>query len=86
VNVAQFWEKEISVQEPKIHSHITDCLPDQHPMANEQVVCRKCGVLVHAFNNECMQTWVETGRGALCIKCFATTCGEVLEDGDGLSA
>ena len=74
------------MQEPKIHSHITDVLPDGHPLANEQVEFCKCRVLVHAFNNECMQTWVETGRGAFCLRCFAATRGEVLENGDGLSA
>lgn len=28
--------------------------------------------MVHASNNECMQTWVETGEGAYCIRCFGT--------------
>lgn len=74
------------MEEPRIHSHITDVLPDDHPLAHEQVECGKCGVLVHAFNNECMQTWVETGCGPFCLRCFAATRGEVLDDGDGLDA
>jgi hypothetical protein len=27
--------------------------------------------MIHAFNNECMSTWVETGVGNFCIECFA---------------
>lgn len=56
--------------EPLIHSHITDVLPDNHPLANKQVHCERCRALVHAFNNECMQTWLETGQGNYCILCF----------------
>lgn len=74
------------MQEPKIHSHITDVLPDEHPLAHEQIRCVACEVLVHAFNNECMQTWVETGLGNYCLRCFASTRGEVLGDEDGLKA
>ena len=58
-------------EEPKIHSHITDCLPDGHPLANKTVYCDSCGAMVHAFNNECMQTWVEFDFGNFCIRCFA---------------
>jgi hypothetical protein len=69
-------------QEPVIHSHITDVLPDNHLQAFQNVCCGNCGVLVHAFNNECMQTWVETGRGAFCLRCFAMTNSYgVLDDG-----
>lgn len=74
------------MEEPRIHSHITDELPDGHPLAHEQVDCKKCGVLVHAFNNECMQTWVETGNGPFCLRCFAVTHGTVLDDAVGLKA
>ena len=56
-----------------MHSHITDELPSKHPLANEQVYCKSCGELVHAANNECMQTWVETGDGSFCVTCFADT-------------
>jgi len=72
------------MEEPRIHSHITDALPDDHALAYEMVDCEKCGVMVHASNNECMQTWIETGRGAFCMRCFAATRGEVLEGCDAL--
>lgn len=61
--------------EPKIHSHIEDCLDDDHPLAFEQVRCAKCGELVHAGNNECMQTWVETGQGNYCVVCWSVLIG-----------
>jgi hypothetical protein len=35
------------------------------------VYCTSCKAMLHASNNECMQTWVETGRGDFCVKCFA---------------
>lgn len=59
--------------EPLIHSHITDCLPEDHPMAYEFVYCDKCGDTLHACNNECMQTWTEMQRGNFCTKCFVLT-------------
>lgn len=65
------------LREPLIHSHITDCLPDWHPLANKHVFCKKCGVMVHAINNECMQTWLETEFGNYCTSCFKL--GTVLE-------
>jgi len=58
--------------EPLIHSHITDCLPDDHPLARTNVHCVACSRLVHAFNNETMTTWVESGLGAFCLQCFAS--------------
>jgi hypothetical protein len=68
-------------QEPKIHSHIDDELPDTHPLAWETVFCVQCRAMLHAANNECMQTWVETGKGAYCLKDFMTVSGgEVLDD------
>ena len=57
--------------DPNLHSHIEDVLDDAHPLAFKSVGCTGCGVMVHAFNNECMRTWVETGRGNFCIPCFA---------------
>ena len=68
------------MREPLIHSHITDELLDDHPLAFKTVDCEKCGVMVHASNNECMQTWVETGEGNYCLRCFAKLTGEVIED------
>ena len=47
-------------KEPIIHSLITDCLTDDHPLAHEEVFCQKCGDMVHCFNNECMTMWVES--------------------------
>ena len=72
------------MREPIIHSHITDVLPGDHPWAHENVCCNKCGRLVHAFNNECMTTWVETGEGPKCFACFFWEAGETLNEGLGL--
>jgi hypothetical protein len=57
-------------QEPLIHSEIEDSLPADHPLAHTDVDCLVCHDLLHAENNECMQTWVETGLGGLCLICF----------------
>ena len=57
-------------EEPIIHSHITDCLPDEHPLAHEDVCCDSCHNSVHAGNNECMQTWFEMKDGNFCTSCF----------------
>ena len=59
------------LKDPIIHSHIEDLLPDLHPLAFVTVNCKVCNELLHAANNECMQTWVETGQGNYCIKHFA---------------
>jgi hypothetical protein len=56
--------------EPLIHSHVTDVLPEDHPLAYDQVSCQVCGALVHAGNNECMQTWIEWDCEIVCMKCF----------------
>lgn len=66
--------------EPLIHSHREDCLPTDHPLAHETVFCDKCGDMVHAANNECMDTWVELPDkdtittvpiyGNFCLRCF----------------
>lgn len=70
--------------EPQIHSHITDILPEGHYLAYETVDCKTCHVMLHADNNECMQTWIETGKGNYCLKCFMALSKEknhnVLED------
>lgn len=58
-------------REPLIHSHITDSLPDTHPLAWDAIMCANgCRTMVHASNNECMSTWVETGRGNYCLPCW----------------
>ena len=61
------------MNEPLIHSHITDCLPDTHPLRNSSVYCNKCKEMLHASNNECMQTWIEADKGNYCTQCFPTT-------------
>lgn len=70
----------MSLLEPVIHSHITDELPKDHPLAAKAVVCDNCDELLHAENNECMQTWVESGQGNFCLLCFAYIGGVSLED------
>lgn len=57
-------------QEPLCHSHLTDVLPDDHLLAKEQVHSERCAVLVHAANNECMQTWFEFEGHVACSRCF----------------
>lgn len=56
--------------EPRIHSHITDVFPDDHPLAYKNFGCEHldCDALLHAGNNECMQTWIETGIGNFCVE------------------
>lgn len=62
--------------EPQIHSFESDRLPETHPWACRSVGCGHCQVMVHAFNNECLQPWVEKVsndgqyRWALCMECF----------------
>jgi hypothetical protein len=77
--------------EPRLHSHIEDVLPDDHPLAYVTVSCDglDCTRMVHASNNECMTTWVETGLGNYCLRCFcaAVAVQEYVlmpEDGWGL--
>jgi hypothetical protein len=65
-----------TMREPVIHSQITDELPEGHPLAFEHLECRACGELIHSANNECMQTWVETGRGGFCLRCFFARCDD----------
>ena len=58
------------MREPQVHSHITDCLPDEHPFARKYVFCDHpgCNAQLHAGNNECMETWIETGIGNFCLE------------------
>ena len=72
------------MSEPKIHSHIEDVLDDSHPLAYAHLDCKDCGALIHAANNECMRTWVETGAGNFCLQCFTLETGFALEDQFGL--
>lgn len=72
------------MRDPVLWSHASDCLPDDHPLAWRGASCTGCGCLVHAANNECMQTWVETGKGAYCLACFASATQKVVEPEWGL--
>ena len=73
--------------DPVLHSHIEDGLPEDHALAWRCVNCVTCDKMVHAGNNECMSTWVETGKGEFCIRCFAGIQDvEALEDEYGLQA
>lgn len=57
--------------DPIIHTHESDCLEAHHPLAYVNLCCDRCGVLVHAGNNECMRTWVEYKAFTLCGACAA---------------
>ncbi len=57
-------------KEPIIHSHLTNTLPENHPLRYKDVYCDKCGKMLHSKNNECMQTWLETEKGNFCTRCF----------------
>lgn len=68
------WKEVCPVQpgdEPRIHSHLSDCLPITHPLADEDVYCSGpgCKEMLHAHNNECMQTWIEFSDRNLCTAC-----------------
>ena len=71
--------------EPLVHSHVTDVLPDGHPLAEADVHCDRCGALVHSQINEYMQTWIETGMGNYDVLCFVIAAGG-FEAGDLLDA
>jgi hypothetical protein len=67
-------------QEPKIHSDISnsntimnECspLPDNHPLVSEKIYCKTC--VIQVYDGTCREndtTWVETGNGNYCLKCF----------------
>lgn len=76
-----------AVWEPVIHSHITDGLPPGHRLAYEYSAhyCTRCETMLHSEPpNECMQTWVETGKGSYCLPCFVIAAGRVLESDWGI--
>lgn len=70
--------------EPQIHSHIEDRLPEFHRLAFKQVRCDTQkpfhDELLHAANNECMQTWVETGQGNFCWECACDRIKNVIDE------
>ena len=61
------------MKEPLIHSHLKDSLSRKHVLCHEDIFCDICNVMIHAHNNECMQTWLETVNGNFCTKCFPIT-------------
>jgi hypothetical protein len=73
-------ERATRVREPRIHSHVTDRLPDSHPLARSRVSCERCETLVHLASNSCARTWIETGRGNFCLPCFAVAAGATPDD------
>ena len=70
--------------DPVLHSHVSDELPPMHPLAFKALYCVECREMLHASNNECMQTWVETGNGHYCLYCFYLATGECVDRAFGL--
>ena len=66
--------------EPLIHSHVTDILPGNHPFADRRVYCTRCDALLHMQTNRCMRTWIESGRGNYCLRCFVVVAGGLAPD------
>jgi hypothetical protein len=66
--------------EPLLHSHVADRLPDDHPLARSRVRCDRCESLLHLPSNSCMRTWVETGHGNFCVRCFVLAAGGLVPD------
>jgi hypothetical protein len=78
--------KYMAEDEPVVHSHLTDRLNDDHPLAYEMVMCdmkreHGCKRSLHAANNECMTTWVEFAGLNVCARAFAMY---VLEKSQGV--
>lgn len=69
-----------SSAEPRMHSHVTDRLPAEHPLAYTRVYCDRCETLLHMQTNSCMRTWIESGRGNHCVRCFIVAAGGVAPD------
>jgi hypothetical protein len=66
--------------EPRLHTHVTDCLPTDLPLAHTRVYCDRCATLLHMQTNSCMRTWVESGRGNHCVRCFILAAGGLPPD------
>jgi hypothetical protein len=69
-----------SPRNPVLHTHVERGLPDGHPYAGQAVYCQFCRDPLHASTNECLQTWVETGRGPYCLEDFTNATGQVVDD------
>lgn len=61
--------------EPRLHSHVIDRLPEDHPLATRLVSCERCEAILHLRSNRCVRTWVESGRGNYCLYCFVVAVG-----------
>lgn len=57
-------------EEPKLHTGITDVLPESDPRAYDSLHCAKCNAMIHAFNNENMRAWVEFSNVNVCFECL----------------
>lgn len=66
--------------EPRLHTHFIDDLPEGHHYAYGTVYCKSCDAMLHASNNECMRTWVETHCGNYCIHCFTSKFGSIYHE------
>jgi hypothetical protein len=78
----------VSKQEPKIHSDISNSdlstgefnspLPDNHPLVSEKIYCKTCATQVYdGTYRENDETWVETGIGNYCLRCFYECVKEI---------
>lgn len=68
------------MQEPRLHTALTDVIPDDHPWAWKSVFCVWCGQMVHGIPNECMDNWAETGLGPLCLSCLVESLNSYDDD------
>ena len=66
--------------EPQLHTHVLDSLAETHPLAYARVHCDRCNTLLHLQSNSCMRTWLETGRGNYCVRCFLLVAGGLSPD------
>jgi hypothetical protein len=69
-----------ALAEPLLRSHVTDALPAEHPLAHTRVYCDRCKTLLHMQTNSCMRTWIESGRGNHCVRCFIVVAGGLAAD------
>jgi hypothetical protein len=70
----------VRLREPLLHSHVGDGLPPRHPLAHARVRCDRCEALLHLQSNGCMRTWIESGRGNFCLRCFVVVAGGLARD------
>jgi hypothetical protein len=66
--------------EPRLHSHVGDGLAADHPLAQMRIYCDRCDSLLHLQTNSCRRTWIESGRGNFCVRCFIVVAGGLAPD------